>query len=110
MFIRMYTGDDNQTHLDEMDMNSGPIAFEVAQKATELEFRNSIPDNLAGWHNAPRRQWVIMLGGSSVTITCGDGSSRTLVGGDVLLAEDTTGQGHKTVVNTNWPRAMVPIE
>ena len=110
MFIRMYTGGDKQTHLEEMDMESGTIPYQVAQKATELEFRDSIPDNLAGWHNAPRRQWVVMLAGSSITITCGDGSSRTLAAGDVLLAEDTTGQGHKTVVNDGWPRAMIPID
>lgn len=91
-------------------MASGPIAFQIAQKASELEFRNNIPDNLEGWHNAPRRQWVIMLGGSSITISVGDGSSRSLVAGDVLLAEDVSGQGHKTVVTGGWPRAMIPIE
>ena len=110
MFIRMYTGDDNKTHLDEMDMVSGKYTFQIAQVASELEFRNNIQDNLGVWHNAPRRQWVIMLAGSSVTITAGDGSTRTLVAGDVLLAEDVTGQGHKTVVNDGWPRAMIPIE
>jgi hypothetical protein len=51
-----------------------------------------------------------MLAGSSVTITAGDGSTRTLVAGDVLLAEDVTGQGHKTVVNDGWPRVMIPID
>ncbi len=110
MFIRMYTGDDNKTHLDEMDMVSGKYTFQIAQVASELEFRNNIQDNLGVWHNAPRRQWVIMLAGSSVTITAGDGSTRTLVAGDVLLAEDVTGQGHKTVVNDGWPRAMIPID
>lgn len=109
MFIRMYTGDDNQTHLDEMDMENGPTAFQMVQKATELEFRNNIPDNLAESHNAPRRQWVIILGGS-ITISVGDGSSRTLVAGDVLLAEDVSGQGHTTVVTGGWPRAMIPID
>jgi len=106
----MYTGDDNKTHLDEMDMVSGKYTFQIAQVASELEFRNNIQDNLGVWHNAPRRQWVIMLAGSSVTITAGDGSTRTLVAGDVLLAEDVTGQGHKTVVNDGWPRAMIPID
>ena len=87
----------------------GPIGYQTAQKSTELEFRDSIPDNLEEWHNAPRRQWMIMLGGS-ITISVGDGSSRTFRAGDVLLAEDTTGQGHKTVVLDGWPRAMIPID
>ena len=110
MFIRMYTGDDNKTRLDEMDMESGQYAFMSVQGASELEFRNNIQEDLGVWHNAPRRQWVIMLAGSSVTITAGDGSTRTLVAGDVLLAEDVTGQGHKTVVNDGWPRVMIPID
>ena len=108
MFIRMYTGDDNQTHLDEMDMENITTGFQIVQKASVLEFSNNIPDNLEGWHNAPRRQWVIILGGS-ITISVGDGSSRTLVAGDVLLAEDVSGQGHTTVVNGGWPRAVIPI-
>lgn len=44
---------------------------------------------------APRRQFVITLSGCG-EIECGDGSRRRFGPGDILLAEDTTGQGHIT--------------
>ncbi len=91
-------------------MDSGPNAFQEAQLASELKFRNNIPDNLDRWHNSPRRQRVIMLEESFMTISVGDGSSRTLEAGNVLLAEDVSGQEYRTVVTSGWPRAMVPID
>ncbi len=53
-------------------MDSGPNAFQEAQQAAELKFRNNIPDNLDRWHNSPRRQQVIMLEESFMTISVGD--------------------------------------
>ncbi len=47
------------------------------------------------FHPAPRRQFVVNLSGL-VEIECGDGSKRRLGAGDILLADDTTGQGHIT--------------
>jgi len=47
------------------------------------------------FHNAPRRQFVVNLMGS-VDITVGDGTVRRLGPGEILLAEDTTGRGHKS--------------
>ena len=51
--------------------------------------------NFLDWHPAPRRQFVITLSGLD-ELECGDGSQRRLGPGDILLAEDTTGQGHIT--------------
>ena len=42
---------------------------------------------------APRRQFVIHLAGAA-EIEVGDGTRRTFGAGEVLLADDTTGQGH----------------
>ena len=47
------------------------------------------------FHNAPRRQFVITLSGAA-EIECGDGTVRRLGPGDILLADDLTGQGHIT--------------
>lgn len=47
------------------------------------------------FHVAPRHQFVVNLSGV-VEIECGDGSTRRLGAGDILLADDTTGQGHIT--------------
>ena len=45
------------------------------------------------FHVAPRRQFVIHLAGR-VQIETGDGTKRQFGVGDILLADDTTGQGH----------------
>jgi quercetin dioxygenase-like cupin family protein len=58
-------------------------------------FREVDGDYDLDFHNAPRRQFVINLKGS-VDIEIGDGTVRRLGPGDILLAEDTTGQGHKS--------------
>ena len=45
------------------------------------------------YHCAPQRQFVIHLKGAG-EIEVGDGTKRRFGVGDVLLADDTTGQGH----------------
>ena len=54
-----------------------------------------IPPDASQWqsHVAPGRQWVLMLSGR-VVITTSDNVEREFGPGDVILAEDTTGQGH----------------
>ena len=107
---RIYTGDDGQSHFEEIDVPLEDADWGQTSALIQtqgLRFRQTPSGGELDFHNAPRRQWVIMLGGS-ITISVGDGSSRTLVAGDVLLAEDVSGQGHTTVVNGGWPRAVIP--
>ena len=47
------------------------------------------------WHHAPGRYPVFTLSGA-VDIEIGDGTVRRLGPGDILIAEDLTGQGHAT--------------
>ena len=58
-------------------------------------FRETAGDYAYDWHNAPARQYVVMLEGS-VEVQVGDGTRRRFGPGAVLLAEDTTGRGHKS--------------
>ena len=64
-------------------------------EATGVLFRETDGDYDLDFHNAPRRQYVINLDGP-VELEVGDGTRRVLEPGDVLLAEDTTGRGHKS--------------
>ncbi len=68
-------------------------ALSKLQQATGVVFRETDADYEYGFHNAPRRQYVINLD-ASVEIEIGDGTTRVLGPGEVLLAEDTTGRGH----------------
>ena len=61
--------------------------------ATGIIFRQTAPNYDLDWHNAPRRQYIINLD-AGVRITAGDGETRIIGAGEVLLVEDTTGKGH----------------
>lgn len=111
MFVRIYTGDDEQSHFSELDTSEGAAIFSKVQSATAVVFKNDQATHVLDWHTAPRRQYCITLGGS-VDIRIGDGTVKTFGPGDVLLAEDFSGQGHKVVRKgkDNWIRAFVHIE
>ncbi|NUR57106.1 MAG: cupin domain-containing protein [Catenulispora sp.] len=47
-------------------------------------------------HRAPAVQWVIMLRGT-IEVTDSTGEARRFSPGDLLLAADVTGAGHRTV-------------
>ncbi len=108
---RMYTGNDGQSHFEDVDI---PLAKtdedhrSESIKATGIIFRETGGDYDLDWHNAPERQYVIMLDGS-LELTVGDGSKRQLNTGDILLAEDTTGQGHISRAVNNQPRKSIFI-
>lgn len=108
IFCRLYTGDDGQSHFEELDSSESSKHFLTTQAVKGLVFKNDYPAHILGFHNAPRRQWVITLSGS-VAIEIGDGTVKTFGPGDVFLAEDTTGQGH-TALPKNWVRAFVHLE
>ena len=95
--VRVYTGDDNQSHFEEItvelsdDSFSGRISEQWS--GSGVLFREVNGDYSLDFHNAPRRQLVVNLSGS-VEIDVGDGSTRIFGPGDILLAEDVDGQGH----------------
>jgi quercetin dioxygenase-like cupin family protein len=94
----MYTGEDGRSHFREEE-----ILFELpletqrtdVQSTQGIQFVCQPPGFVIDMHPAPRRQYVITLQGQ-VEIVLGDGTSRTFGAGDVLLAEDLTGEGHIT--------------
>jgi hypothetical protein len=107
---RLYTGTDNESHFEEMEIeleNAGDIG-ELSEKvdATGIIFRRTGPGYDYDWHNAPQRQYIIMLDGA-VDVEIGDGTVRRFSTGDILLAEDTTGRGHKSRAVNNEPRLSV---
>lgn len=92
----MYTGDDGQSHFEDLDIPERETEFGWMTEqvpATGAIFRRTPPGGSLDFHTAPRRQFVVILQGA-VEIECGDGSVAKLGAGDVLLADDTTGQGH----------------
>lgn len=107
---RLYTGADNESHFDdiEIELESAGEIGELSEKldATGIIFRRTGPDYNYTWHNAPQRQYIIMLDGA-VDVEIGDGTVRRFTTGDILLVEDVKGRGHKSRAVNNKPRTSV---
>ena len=105
--IRLFTGDDGETHMEELDPEQHPELTEL-HEAKGVRFRVSPAGYFSDWHNAPRRQNVINLSGE-VEIGLKDGTVHRLGAGDVNLAEDLTGAGHTTRVVGDVPRVTATV-
>jgi hypothetical protein len=110
--VRVYTGQDNQSHFEDIEIplkdgGKGGFMSEL-MKATGVVFRETDGNYNFDFHNAPRRQYVVNLEGE-VEIEVGDGTKRLLRSGDILLAEDTTGQGHISRAVNGKPRKSLFI-
>ena len=108
--MRLYTGDDGQSHIEQIELESHP-EYAAMQAAQGIVFRRVEPGYFSDWHCAPRRQFVITLEGE-VEICLGDGSVHRFGAGHVTLAEDLTGQGHTTRAVGDQPRltATIPLD
>ncbi len=94
----IYTGDDGRSHFEDLDVPLNPASYGLNSSvipSTGIVFRETPVGGALDFHPAPRRQFVVNLSGL-VEIEGGDGSKRRLGAGDILLADDTTGQGHIT--------------
>ena len=95
MIVRIYTGHDGQTHFEDLPLPAEESHNVALQAGANLVFRCFPPDYWSDWHTAPRRQYIFILAGQ-MEIGIGDGTTRRFGPGDVVLADDHTGQGHTT--------------
>ena len=110
LITRLYSGSDGESHFEDMEIPLKEISINDSRSdnlpATGLFVRATQGDFELDWHNAPRRQLLIMLKGQSEVIV-GDGTKRVLSPGDIMLAEDTSGRGHVTRSVNGQPRMSV---
>jgi quercetin dioxygenase-like cupin family protein len=96
---RLYTGDDGQSHWDEIELAmesrpSGVLSVPVPQSATRISFARFPAGHVIDWHNSPSPQYVITLSGEAEYET-EDGARRRFGPGSVFLVEErAAGQGH----------------
>ena len=98
---RIFTGDDGRSYFEDLEIpsaNLGPplgiISDSLVSHSTFFRFAGAEgEEDVYHYHCAPQRQFVIHLKGA-VEIETGDGTTRQFGVGDVLLADDTTGEGH----------------
>jgi quercetin dioxygenase-like cupin family protein len=112
--IRLYTGDDGQSHfyVSEIAWNEATGLNEMSRSgpAHAISFEETAAGASLGWHNAPRRQYVITLSGR-LEFETRSGKKQTVQPGDVLLAEDTTGGGHRwrLIDHQPWRRVYIAV-
>jgi quercetin dioxygenase-like cupin family protein len=108
--IRIYAGADGASHFEEIEPRLAPRVdrSESAEliPGSGILIRRFEPTRSNPWHHAPGRYAVFTLSGA-VDIEIGDGTVRRLGVGDILIAEDATGQGHATREVGPEPRVSV---
>lgn len=111
--LRVYHGDDDQTHFEEVDLPLEPSTGASNHRtpprpASQAMFASQNPGSFLDWHPAPsRRLFVLVAGSAEVGVT--DGEKRTITKGDVVLFEDVTGPGHTMRVLGGTPRVALHV-
>lgn len=105
-FLRIYSDIDGCSHFEEKKIgleskNYAPPAPGLYTSAI-ISADNSVflelPVGWFGdWHPTPVRQWLVLMTGAC-EFEAGDGEKVIRKAGDVVLLEDTIGDGHQTRV------------
>ncbi|WP_172795673.1 cupin domain-containing protein [Wohlfahrtiimonas chitiniclastica] len=110
--VRMWTGDDGNSQFEEgfITLKSGErgdhASFSIPVK--ELSFRETTSGGSYDWHQDPVPRYVITLSGT-LEFEMKNGATFVLHQGDILLAQDNSGTGHKwrLIGDEPWRRAYV---
>ncbi|CAD0001576.1 cupin domain-containing protein [Flavobacterium chungangense] len=96
---RVYSDKNGESHFEDFEVllrNNGDIGFlSDDEPVKSIVFREVSPSYDYDFHNAPDRQYIVLLDGG-VEIETSLGEKRIFETGSVLLMEDTAGKGHKT--------------
>jgi quercetin dioxygenase-like cupin family protein len=110
--VRLWTGEDGDSHFEEgtIDLSKaqrGDVLSDVVA-GTTLSFQETKSGGSFEWHKDPIPRFVITLSGTLEFETRG-GEHFTIRPGDILLAQDNAGTGHrwKLIGNEPWRRAYV---
>ena len=104
--FKLYTGPDNASHVLE-----GTIDETDRTDVVAIHFKETPAHSSFDWHDAPEPQYVITLSGT-LEFTTRDGETFIVHPGDVLVATDDVGSGHKwrLIDDQPWRRAYVVLK
>jgi hypothetical protein len=108
---RLYTGNDQKSYFEEVELQFGgdqKILTTESRPATMAIFRCVPPGTVLDRHPAPRRQYLVTMSGSW-EIEASNGIKKVFKAGDVMLADDTTGEGHISRVLGNEPHVFMTV-
>jgi hypothetical protein len=94
----MWTGEDGDSLFEEgwIDLSEGTRGDSVGEpvRVAELSFQETRSGGSYEWHQDPVPRFVITLSGT-LEFQTKSGTTFTIRPGDVLLAQDNSGSGHK---------------
>ena len=102
---RMYTGSDNETHIEELSLADHPELGDL-QIVKGLQIQKNEGGRFMDFYQATNKRWLITLAGE-LEIGLGDGTIHKFGAGDVRLIEDVTGHGHTTRYVTDHMSALM---
>jgi len=109
--VRLYTGSDQKAYIEEIELKFGgdqKILTTDSRPATMVVFRCVPTGTVLDRHPAPRRQYLVTISGSW-EIEASQGVKRVFKTGDVMLADDTTGEGHISRVLGSEPHVFMTV-
>jgi len=112
--IRLFTGADGQSHFAvaevEWEQLEAVNAISRSEPAQNIHFEETAAGASLDWHNAPHRQYVITLSGR-LEFETRTGARQVVEPGEILLAEDTSGGGHRwrLIDDQPWRRVYVAV-
>lgn len=110
--VRMWTGGDGNSLFEEgsIDFADGMRGDSASRAvpAVELSFQETRSGGSYEWHQDPVPRFVITLSGT-LEFESKSGATFTIRPGDILLAQDNSGTGHKwrLIGDEPWRRAYV---
>jgi quercetin dioxygenase-like cupin family protein len=101
----------NPARLCETLRKRDTLVFDQRTDVVAVHFKESPPHSAFDWHEAPERQYVITLAGT-LEFTTRDGEKCIIHPGEVSVATDTSGSGHKwrLVDDQPWRRCYVVLK
>jgi quercetin dioxygenase-like cupin family protein len=102
----LYTGEDGHSYF-----KSGSVNELTWTETTSISFRETPAGSAYEWHTAPAVQYVLTLSGE-LEFTTSKGEIFILKTGDVLIATDITGKGHRwrIIGDDPWKRTYVKFD
>jgi len=113
--VRLWTGEDGNSHFEEgtIDLSHGERGDIKSDEvsAASLSFQETGTGGSYEWHQDPIPRFVLTLSGTLEFETRG-GERFTIRPGDILLAEDNSGTGHRwrLIGDEPWRRAYVVFQ
>jgi hypothetical protein len=110
--VRMWTGEDGNSLFEEgfIDLAEGMRGDSVGKPvpAVEISFQETRSGGSYAWHQDPIPRFVITLSGT-LEFETKSGATSTIRPGDIVLAQDNSGSGHKwrLIGDEPWRRAYV---